>query len=422
MSLRDQVKSLALQVPILKRIHAELGVLRADRQSLQCHNAAIQSENERLTGEIAGLRGLLSQREAEVRRLKANGSARQTNGDVALSGAAPQRLGAEELKRYFSAPLANLGSADPKYAGVLCPEPEVSLPKIGVTETLLSGAEDYFKKFENFGYIFGLLKAELDALGVEPRGIAVDFGSGFGNTVIPLLENYRDLSIVATDISPDLLAILLREATKRGIGERCAAVALDAQRDYFAEGFADIVFGGAVLHHLAEPDALLKTVVRVLKPGGHAIFFEPFENGHAVLRLAYEEILGRAKAEQVTGPGFDFLAALAKDIAVRSHRRAYPGFSDAWFNLDDKWLFTHSYFDRMRHLTGASDLRIRPFNSRLQPFTTHTRNSLVNYAGLSAPECLPDWAWAVLRRLDEDAFSADMRNDLVIEGAVVLTK
>ena len=424
MSLRDQVKSLALHIPILKRVHAELGALRSDCELLQSENAAVQSENERLAGEVTGLHGLLSQRDAELRRLKANGStaAGQVNGNAALSGARPQRLGTDELKRYFSAPLADLGSTDLKYAGVLCPEPELNLPKIGVTETLLSGAEDYFKKFENFSYIFGLLKGELDALGVEPRGIAIDFGSGFGNTVIPLLENYRDLAIVATDISPDLLAILLREVRKRGIGDRCAAVALDAQRDYFAEGFADIVFGGAVLHHLAEPDALLKTVLRILKPGGHAIFFEPFENGHSVLRLAYEEILQRAKAEQAAGPGFDFLAGLVKDIAVRSHRRAYPGFSEAWFNLDDKWLFTHSYFDRMRHLTGASELRIRPFNNRLGPFTKHTRNCLVNYAGLTVPDSLPDWAWEVLRRFDEDAFSADMRNDLVIEGAVVITK
>lgn len=429
MSFRDQVKSLALHIPVLKRIHAELGALRADRASLAAdckalheQNETVRSDNNKLADEVAGLLGMLSQREAELRRLKANGSARQVNGNAAFSGAGLQRLGAEELKRYFSAPLADLATTDPKYAGVLCPEPELNRPKVGVTETLLSGAEDYFKKYENFSYIFGLLKGELDALGVEPRGIAVDFGSGFGNTVIPLLENYRELSIVATDISPDLLAILLREASKRGIGDRCAAVALDAQRDYFAEGFADIVFGGAVLHHLAEPDALLKTVVRILKPGGHAIFFEPFENGHSVLRLAYEEILARAKAEQATGPGFDFLAGLAKDIAVRSHRRSYPEFSEAWFNLDDKWLFTHSYFDRMRHLTGASDLRIRPFNNRLQPFTKHTQNSLVNYAGLTIPDSLPDWAWEVLRRFDEDAFSADMRNDLVIEGAVVLTK
>lgn len=431
MSFRNQVKSLALHIPILKRVYAELGALRADRaslaancQALQNENETVRSDNSRLAGDVAGLLDVLSQREAEVRRLKANGSAaaNQANGSAALSEAGPQRLGMDELKRYFSAPLADLGSTDLKYAGVLCPEPELNLPKIGVTETLLSGAEDYFKKFENFSYIFGLLKGELDALGVEPRGIAIDFGSGFGNTVIPLLENYRELSIVATDISPDLLAILLREARKRGIGDRCAAVALDAQRDYFAEGFADIVFGGAVLHHLAEPDALLKTVVRILKPGGHAIFFEPFENGHAVLRLAFEEILERAKAEQAAGPGFDFLAGLVKDIAVRSHRRAYPGFSEAWFNLDDKWLFTHSYFDRMRHLTGASELRIRPFNNPVQPFTRHTRNSLANYAGLTVPDSLPGWAWEVLRRFDEDAFSADMRNDLVIEGAVVLTK
>ena len=76
----------------------------------------------------------------------------------------------------------------------------------------------------------------------------------------------------------------------------------------------------------------------------------------------------------------------------------------------------------MRHLTGASDLRIRPFNKPLEPFTIHTRNCLVNYAGLTIPNSLPDWAWEVLRQFDEDAFSLDMKNDLVIEGAVVITK
>lgn len=415
MSLRELSKRLALHVPILRRVHRQLNHLRAGRELLL-------ADNEELEAQVANLTSILSLRESELRRLRANNSAMAVPTDQKAAPATFAGAAATPLSRYFLTPLVDLGSTDLRYAGVLCPEPELNEPKVGVTETLLSGAEEYFNKFESFGYIFGLLKGELDALGVEPKGVAVDFGSGFGNTVIPLLENFHDLSIVATDISPDLLAILLREAGKRGIRDRCAAVALDAQRDYFAEGFADMIFGGAVLHHLADPQSLLKTVIRILKPGGHAIFFEPFENGHSVLRLAYEEIVRRANLGGESGAGFDFLQALINDIAVRSHRRNYPGFSDAWFNLDDKWLFTHSYFERMRHLIGASDIRIRPFNKPSHPFTTQTRNALVNYGGLQVPDCLPSWAWEVLRRYDEDAFSNDMKCDLVIEGAVVITK
>ncbi len=252
--------------------------------------------------------------------------------------------------------------------------------------------------------------------------MAVDFGSGSGNTVIPLLENFPDLAIIATDISPDLLAILLREVTKRGARDRCAAVAFDAQNDYLQEGIAEIVFGGAVLHHLVEPEALLRTTMKVLKPGGHAIFFEPFEDGHSVLRLAYEEILGRAAEKRETAPGFDFLRALATDIAVRSHRRGYPGFSDKWIHLDDKWLFTHAYFDEVCDLVGASKVQVRPINAPDSPFTAQTRSAFEHYAGLEPDQAIPKWAWEILRRYDEDAFSHDMRKDLVIEGAVVITK
>jgi SAM-dependent methyltransferase len=394
----------ARRIPAVDRLYSDVQRLRQENAS---HLATIRA----VTADRDALRSKL---------IQARGENRSKTAAFQVCGG--RTLGAQEVARYFTVQLADLGSSEPQYAGVLCPQPELNQPKVGVSETLLSGAEAYFKKFENFSYIFNLLKAELDALALTPSGIAVDFGSGFGNTVIPLLENFPDLSIIATDISPDLLAILLREAGKRGLRDRCSAVAFDAQRDYLIEGFADIVFGGAILHHLIEPEALLKVVIKVLKPGGHAIFFEPFENGHAVLRLAYEEILRRAAEKGEASPGFDFLQRLVKDIAVRTHRRNYPGFSEQWCRLDDKWLFTGTYFDRMRQLIGAADVRIRPFNATSQPFTAQTSSTLVNYGGLRVPDALPTWAWDVLRRYDEDAFSPEMRNDLVIEGAVVITK
>jgi predicted O-methyltransferase YrrM len=323
---------------------------------------------------------------------------------------------------YFTVPLVELGAEDKKYDGVFCPEPELGRPKLGVSELLLSGAEQYYRNYQQFDTIFALIDIELRTIHYKPAGVAVDFGSGFGNTVIPLLEHFPELRIVATDISPDLLAILRREALKRNVAERCTLVAMDAQRDYFEPGFADCVFGGAVLHHLVDPGSLIRTAVKVLKPGGHAIFLEPFENGHAILRLAYGEILDEAKRRGKSGPGFDYLAELSKDIAVRTHRRAYPGWSEQWSTIDDKWLFTRTFFDAIRQSVGASDLRIRPLHDTVAPFTSHSIKVFTEYRKLPCPDALPSWAWDILQRYDQDAFSPDMKRDLVIEGAVVITK
>ncbi len=391
--------------PPIRRLHAQRDALVAERDGLLAERDALRSERNALLAKTRSP----ALRPASVP--PANQPRRASSADRPI-----------DWRACFSVPLVDLGAGDPRYAGVLCPQPEVGLPKVGVSEALLSGAEAYFHRFQQFDYIAGLIQNELDAIGYSPTGLAVDLGSGFGNTVIPLLENFPDLSIIAVDISPDLLAILRREADKRGVVERCATVAMDAQRDYFAADFADSVFGCAVLHHMADPESVVRTALKILKPGGHAIFLEPFENGHAIVRLAYVEILNAAKARNAAGPGLEFLAAMITDIAVRSHRRNYPGWHQKWFHLDDKWLFTRSFFDRICTELNATGLRVRSLHDPQAPFTAQTVTALTAYGGLTCPDALPEWAWDILRRYDEDAFSLDLKRDLTLEGAVVITK
>lgn len=321
----------------------------------------------------------------------------------------------------FTEPLVDLGEENPKYKGIQCPKSEVSLPKIGVTETLLSGAEEYFQKHKHYSYIYHLLKTEFDLLQYSPQGLAIDFGSGFGNSVIPLLEHHTNLKIIATDISPDLLAILDREANKKGFQDRCAVVAMDAQRDYFKSEIADAVFGCAVLHHMAEPEKVFRTALKVLKPGGYAIFFEPFELGNAVLRLAYLEILETAKRLGESGPAFDFLAGINMDIYVRSHRQRLPGWEEKWYSLDDKYLFTVDSLKAICSEMGCSNLQIRSLHDSQSPFTKHTSMILTSYAALS-PDHLPKWAWDILYRYDNEHFSPELKKELIIEGAIVFRK
>jgi SAM-dependent methyltransferase len=325
------------------------------------------------------------------------------------------------LSAHFLEPLTDLGQADLRYAGVFTPVSELGLKREGITETFLSGADQWFDRFEMFDQIFALLNPVFERYPAATAGTVVDVGCGFGNTTIPLLAHYPGLSVIATDLSPDLLAILRREAAKRSLIDRCLPVAVDAQRDYFKDGFADAVVGCGVLHHIAEPAKTVGSAMRALRPKSPAIFLEPFEAGHAVLRIMFGQIVAEAESRGQSGPAFDFLAAMSNDIRVRSHRTSLPGWSDKWFDLDDKWLFTRRYLEKMGEDVGASDVRVISLYDRPDLFMWQTKRALTQYGQLKF-EDLPDWAWNLVARYDSDFFSDDMKADLFIEAAVVFTR
>jgi SAM-dependent methyltransferase len=320
----------------------------------------------------------------------------------------------------FSVPLVSMGEMDPKYDGVYTPEAEIGQPKVGVSEILLSGAEEYFSRFEQFSYIYSVLKKAIDKFETPLSGLAIDLGSGFGNTVIPLLSAHPDLVVLATDISPDLLAICRREAIKRGFADRCAVVAFNAERDYLKQGIADAVFGCAILHHLVDPMALVKKSLSMLKPGGRAVFLEPFESGNAMLRIAYTLIYEEAQRRGEDGLAVQFLRGIARDVEVRSHRfDPAPDFK--WHQMDDKWMFTRAFFERAITEAGASEVRIEPIQAPEGLFTRQTRVVLESYGNIPSSE-LPDWAWKIVLRFDEEFFSNDQKRDMPIEAMVTLIK
>jgi SAM-dependent methyltransferase len=322
---------------------------------------------------------------------------------------------------FFRVPLVDLGDHDPKYTGVLTPQQELGREKIGVSDFLLAGAEEYYRRFEHYGYAFSLLQRAIQRFPQPPSGVVLDVGSGFGNTVIPLLEVYPKVSIIASDISPDLLAILRREATSRGSAARCATVAFDLHGDYFHPGIVDAVFGGAVLHHLINPLAAMKNVLSALRAGGRAVFFEPFQAGFALHRIAYEQILAEARRRELDSPAFRFLNALSRDIYVRTHQRVLPDTGLRWEQLDDKWLFARGHFEKIAEALNVTSLHIEQIAGPDNMFVNHTRQSLIDYGGL-APETLPEWAWDILRRLDDDFLSPDLKRELILEGIVTFVK
>jgi SAM-dependent methyltransferase len=104
----------------------------------------------------------------------------------------------------------------------------------------------------------------------RPFGDALEIGSGTGYFTLNLAQLGLVERIVATDISPGMLATLSETAGRLGVTVRTQAT--DAETLPFPAESFDLVFGHAVLHHLPDLDAALAEFRRVLRPGGTIAF------------------------------------------------------------------------------------------------------------------------------------------------------
>jgi SAM-dependent methyltransferase len=322
-----------------------------------------------------------------------------------------------DLAAAFAEPLVDLGSESPRFAGVHAPKSALGAAKVGVTAQFLENADAYHRAYFDTGYWSFLLGNALSAASIDgaPRRI-IDIGSGSGNSVIPLADRFRDAEIIATDISPQLLAILRDFLGKRPDSDRFGLVCVDAMQARYRPGIADLAVGAAILHHILEPERVTASCFQALVPGAWAIFFEPFESGNALLKFVYRRILAEASTSEREAAGFRFIERMVTDYKLRERARTDPGYRD----LDDKWMFTRTYFERIRDDQGWAELRtyalnVSPTGLRDQA-TVHLRLG----AGLTA-DALPAWAWAVIDEADA-GISDDLRRELAQEAAVLLRK
>jgi SAM-dependent methyltransferase len=108
----------------------------------------------------------------------------------------------------------------------------------------------------------------------------LDFGCGHGMAAVVLAR--LGARVTAFDLSPGYLAEARLRARANGV--RVAFVQADGECLPFADHAFDRVWGNAVLHHL-QPRAAARELYRVLKPGGLAVFCEPW-GGNPLLAFA----------------------------------------------------------------------------------------------------------------------------------------
>jgi SAM-dependent methyltransferase len=299
---------------------------------------------------------------------------------------------------------------------VLSPTFEIGSRRAGVDSVFLEDAEAYYAKYQSFDYWRTLIRnvAELARLG-DVRLIA-EFGCGFGNSTLPLLELFPQARVVASDISPNLLAILNRLLVARGLRERCVPVAVDALKPFMRPGSADLVIGSAILHHLTDPDAFLRMAMAALRPGGVAIFFEPLEGGYAVLRLICEDIAREAKRRGESNAAIKMLDRIARSLEPQIFRKTMPG----WQSYNDKWAFPRSVLDALARSAGAH-LTINPLHDNVRPFRRQITYMVDTYTKARAAD-MPPWAWEIIDRFDTGTFSPEMLTDLAFEGSLIFRK
>jgi SAM-dependent methyltransferase len=98
----------------------------------------------------------------------------------------------------------------------------------------------------------------------------LDYGCGSGEDAILLCA--RGASVIALDISPDLIEIARKRAAANGaLADFRVASAYETG---LPDHSMDVVFAHAILHHL-DIQAARREVMRVLKPGGTLVVQEP---------------------------------------------------------------------------------------------------------------------------------------------------
>ena len=322
--------------------------------------------------------------------------------------------------------LTDLGECDERLRGIFSPTYDDGVVQRYLHEQFLDGAESYLQKYQNTEHWRCLLSDAVAKISASPTGDirVLDIGSGGGNTVFPLLDLFPKAAVVATDLSIPLLRAVRQHADMKYADRFCYTLQLNAEEIFFADDQFDLVVGAAVLHHLFQPEQAIREVARILKTGGIALFFEPFEIGNQIIVNLLRQLLSRDieqsatnERERISGDIRSFFQRLDHDFCIRKDPdKSKPEFA----SLDDRWTFTRTYFEKV---ASANGLELEA-TYNLYPSPRLFANHLNTYLSLGLGKnltALPTWAQEEVALID-DLFSDDARNEVFVEGGIILRK
>jgi SAM-dependent methyltransferase len=151
-------------------------------------------------------------------------------------------------------------------------------------------------RYDDINRAFG--KALIDAAQLSPGERVLDVGCGAGAIALEAARRVRPGgSVLAVDISPELVAVARDRAASAGAGEVDVVEADAAAYPYDEEAF-DVLVSRNGLMFFVDPDAALANLARALRPGGRIVFTAP----QALDRNPWIMVAGAAAAPHVGIP------------------------------------------------------------------------------------------------------------------------
>lgn len=296
---------------------------------------------------------------------------------------------------------------------------DVDLRLAGVTKQFIEDADTYHARYYNNDYWKYLVGRAIDLSCAERQSPLriLDIGSGSGNTVFAAADLMPNSVIYASDISLPLLHILVGLQDEIAhLNGRIEAYCFDFHKDFFADNTFDLVIGGAILHHMLDPEAALKNATRWLRPGGQILLIEPLEIGGHLMCAIYLTLLAEL-GNDVDSRLLAFFKAMCQDYEARfGVPRVKPWTQD----LDDKWLFHPSYLREMSENIGLTLKLVAPTSTSLESVFSNSVRGTLNVAGLGDVPT-PKRLWEILESFD-NGISDDLKKKLAPEGIIILEK
>ena len=124
---------------------------------------------------------------------------------------------------------------------------------------------DQWDEFYETDRVLPLLKDGLRSFKVDPKEQVIDLGCGTGVLLGCLLEHLdQDGAVTAVDIS----GRMIEKAKAKHQDDRVRFLVADAARIPVPDASADRVLCFSAWPHFPDPDAVIRELLRILKPGG----------------------------------------------------------------------------------------------------------------------------------------------------------
>ncbi|MFE9630933.1 class I SAM-dependent methyltransferase [Streptomyces sp. NPDC006463] len=165
-----------------------------------------------------------------------------------------------------------------------------------VQEFFGARAADWDRKFPGDAPAFATAVAEF---GLRPGDRVLDAGCGTGRALAPLRAAVGPTGIVlGADLTPGMLAA----AQRAGRAAEGALLLADVARLPLRDGALDAVFAAGLIAHLPDPEANLRELARVVRPGGRLALFHPIGRAALAARHGRELTPQDLRAQSNLGP------------------------------------------------------------------------------------------------------------------------